>query len=35
MAQTEDKVIKKDLKSLISKYKEQATVVIRKSKSAI
>ncbi len=32
MTQTEDKV-KKDLKSLISKYKEQATVVIKKSKA--
>ncbi len=31
MSQTQDKV-KKDLKSLISKYKEQATVVIKKSK---
>lgn len=33
MAQTEDKAVKKDLKSLISKYKEQATVVIKKSKA--
>ena len=31
MPNTEEK--KKDLKSLISKYKEQATVVIRKSKN--
>ncbi len=31
MAQTEGKE-KKDLKSLISKYKEQATVVIKKNK---
>ena len=32
MAKTEEKE-KKDLKSLISKYKSQATVIIRKNKT--